>query len=191
MEFTLKDEHVRLIRELCFRTETDTCYGDAFCPSVNIKRPFGNSGATQSVFEVLRWEPEGTDGEYTKRQEFDAETLLIELPLALETIVTFQTFEPGTYDGYDWNAAHQYRQMGKYHELKDPLAKTERLAKSRDVPDLDAQMGTLRTMCMNVNGDDPCEEITQTLKACRKTEFTEIAIRVFMEHGPRRKKGDE
>lgn len=95
--FTLKEEHIKLIENLNFKVYAETEYNDRYIPEIDRKRPFGNSGATGDVLEILGRECD-EESEFREEDIDEAETLLIELLLALEVVVKNQTFTPGDYE---------------------------------------------------------------------------------------------
>lgn len=180
-KFELRQEHIDLISNLNFKTEVRTVYDDRYIPAIDRKRPFGNSGATSSVMEIMGWHCDEETEEYRPEDVEKAEMLLIELPVALEIVTQNRTFTPGTYEVGDYSAYFNYMHIKNYHALKEPLKEVEETAvKTTD----DAEsMEKLHEICMNVHGEDPWKVI-DTLKWFNSTAFLERAINIFEKHKP-------
>lgn len=174
VKFRLKEEHIKLISELNFRTATIVDSADRYRPAIDLKRPFGNSGATTNVCEIMGWHS-NEDGEYAERDIKRAEMLLVELPVALEIVVRKQTFEPGEYEVCEYGAYFNYKHMKNYHILKVALDEIEKQYNGSD------QMDNLHNLCMNVSGDNPWKIIAD-LQWFTQTDFTRYAISVFQKH---------
>lgn len=122
-KFELKKEHILLAKELNFETIVDTGYQDKFAPAINLKRPFGNSGVTYDVMSKLGMLTD--DGEYSPEDLDKAETLLVELPVALEIILSNMTFEPGIYEVSPYGAYFNYEIALAHKMLNEPLKAIE------------------------------------------------------------------
>lgn len=102
-EFELKQEHIDLIAALnfCPRAYWEDGLPDSleFVPEISQKRPFGNSGVLYDVAQKLGLLEEQPDGDMamTPAAERLAMKYVIELPVALEIVVTRKTFQPGIY----------------------------------------------------------------------------------------------
>lgn len=177
-EFTLKEEHIELIANLNFKTCANTEYGDRFIPVIDRKRPFGNSGATNSVLEVLGCCCDGK-GKYKKDDINRAEMLLIELPVALEIIVRNKTFRPGIYEVDEYAAYFNYKHMTNYQALLKPLKEIEETVVRTDI---DAEkMEQMHRLCMNISGDDPYK-IIDDLHFFAQDSFLEKAVLILQKH---------
>lgn len=177
--FTLKEEHIRLIENLNFKVYAETEYDDRYIPGIDRKRPFGNGGATGDVLEILGRECD-EEGEFRKEDIDEAETLLIELPLALEVVVENKTFTPGDYEVERHGAYCQYRLMKNYKALHAALDEVEEtLCRTEE----DRKMfSRLQEICMNVFGDDPWD--VMEVVSCGKGQgaFWDGAVRIFEKH---------
>lgn len=187
-KFELKAEHIKLISHLNFKVSVNTLYGDKYIPAIERKRPFGNSGATHSVMEILGWYSDEETGEYRQEDEAKAEMLLIELPLAMEVVTQNLTFEPGTYEVGEYSAYFNYRHILNYHALRDVLKEIEETVVT--TTDDAEQMENLHIVCMNVSGDNPWKVI-EDLKWFSSTDFLEKAIPIFEKHKPEEKKDEK
>lgn len=107
VKFELTAEHVKLIGELAFEVCTDA-YDDALIPGISRKRPFGNGWAIASVLDLLGCEC-GGDRKYKEEDTEKARELLIELPVALEIVTQYRTFEPGVYEVSPYGAYARYQ----------------------------------------------------------------------------------
>lgn len=183
-KFELKQEHVSLIAKLSFETNVNTEYGDKYIPTINRKRPFGNSSVTLSVLEILGIE-RGDSGDFCPEKYDHAENLLIELPVALEIIVKYKTFQPGIYDVDKYGAYFNYERIQKYKALQEPLKEIEDTVVKTDY-DMEL-MEELQNMCLNVHGSNPYN-IINDLKWFHETEFLARAIAIFEKY---QKKAEE
>jgi hypothetical protein len=95
-EFTVTDEHLRLLRHAhVFWDEAE--FG---APSVNPKRPYGNSNVYQDIAEILdvpegEWEDEGRD--WTLDTEWRFLRLHVETAIALQIALATGEFRAGRY----------------------------------------------------------------------------------------------
>lgn len=170
-KFKLKPEHIKLMESLNFRVSvfTDSAESDKYRPVIDFKRPFGNSAHTLAVCMMMGLSYGDEDIE-------KAETLIIELPVALEIVMRNHTFDPGEYEVDKYSPAYvNYVHIRNYHALKAPLAEMEEKYKDCD------QMKSLHNICMNVSGDDPWKVIDD-LKWFTSTDFLADAITVFEKH---------
>lgn len=53
--FKLKPEHIKIMTDLNFRISILIDSKDRYRPAIDIKRPFGNSGPTTNVCEIMGW----------------------------------------------------------------------------------------------------------------------------------------
>ena len=90
----LKPEHIKIMTDLNFRISILIDSKDRYRPAIDIKRPFGNSGPTTNVCEIMGWHCDEESGEYAAEDIEKAEMLIIELPVALQIVMQNHTFEP-------------------------------------------------------------------------------------------------
>lgn len=181
IKFELKQEHIDMISNLNFRVSVSTEYNDKYIPIIDRKRPFGNSGITESVLEILGCHCSEEIGEYRQTDIDRAETLLIELPVALEIVMQQHTFEPGTYEVSEYSAYFNYRHIRNYKALEKPIKEVSETA--CETEDSDEYMGRLHEVCMNVHSDNPWTVIDD-LRWFKETEFLKKAIAIFEKHSP-------
>ncbi|MCM1440460.1 MAG: hypothetical protein NC131_14830 [Roseburia sp.] len=122
-KFELKQEHIDLITKLNFKGFVSNEGGDIeYRPTIDYKRPFGNSGVTYDVLQKLGMTDE--DGNYTDADRKRAELLIIELPVALEIIVQNKIFEPGEYEVEEYSSAYfTYKGQRNLHFWQDAVKK--------------------------------------------------------------------
>lgn len=51
--FKLKPEHIKIMTDLNFRISILIDSKDRYRPAIDVKRPFGNSGPTTNVCEIM------------------------------------------------------------------------------------------------------------------------------------------
>lgn len=174
--FELKPEHIKIMTDLNFRISILIDSKDRYRPAIDVKRPFGNSGPTTNVCEIMGWHCDEESGEYAAEDIEKAEMLIIELPVALQIVMQNHTFEPGEYEVGEYSSAYfNYVHIRNYHALKSPIAEIEEKYKDCD------QMERLHEVCMNVSGDNPWKVIDD-LKWFAQTDFLADAIAVFEKH---------
>lgn len=174
--FELKPEHIKIMTDLNFRISILIDSEDRYRPAIDVKRPFGNSGSTTNVCEIMGWHCDEESGEYAAEDIEKAEMLIIELPVALQIVMQNHTFEPGEYEVGEYSSAYlNYVHIRNYHALKSPIAEIEEKYKDCD------QMERLHEVCMNVSGDNPWKVIDD-LKWFAQTDFLADAIAVFEKH---------
>lgn len=91
--FKLKPEHIKIMTDLNFRISILIDSKDRYRPAIDVKRPFGNSGPTTNVCEIMGWHCDEESGEYAAEDIEKAEMLIIELPVALQIVMQNHTFE--------------------------------------------------------------------------------------------------
>ena len=98
--FTLKPEHIQLLRKAYVRWED--CETGA--PAIDPKRPYGNSYVAGDVWEILYGDlPTGhDDNELSKTQEEEMLALHRETEKALQVILSAGEFVPGEYTCPDY-----------------------------------------------------------------------------------------
>ena len=95
-EFTLKAEHVKLLSKACVGWQD--CETGA--PTIDPKRPYGNSDVASDVAEILGLEAKRCPHCGEELEETDKDMLMEwhkETETALQVILSAQSFEPGTY----------------------------------------------------------------------------------------------
>lgn len=113
--FKLKPEHIKIMTDLNFRISILIDSKDRYRPAIDVKRPFGNSGPTTNVCEIMGWHCDEESEEYAAEDIEKAEMLIIELPVALQIVMQNHTFEPGEYE-----VEEKYKdcdQMERLHEV--------------------------------------------------------------------------
>ena len=93
--FEIKNEHLELLKRAYVSWE-DCEYG---APSINCKRPYGNSHVEGDIAEILGWECD-EDGWLSEEQSAKARTLHEETKTALQIALATQKFETGVYLNY-------------------------------------------------------------------------------------------
>jgi len=97
--FTLKEEHLTLMRSLCVRWNEDyKMYEGA--PEIDVKRPYGNQDVYCDIAKILGWElSEASDGELimTDEQVGEAKKIHREMETALQVVLCTLCFELGDY----------------------------------------------------------------------------------------------
>lgn len=175
-KFKLTEEHIKVMTELNFMTAVFVDSSDRFIPTIDRKRPFGNSGATTNVCEIMKWYG-NENGEYSAEVINKAETLLIELPVALQIVMQNHTFEPGEYEVEEYSSAYfNYIHMRNYHALKETLAEVEKKCEGHP------SLKRLHEVCMNVFGDDPWKVIDDLKFFNDYDGFIADAIKIFEKH---------
>ena len=95
--FTLKSEHIALIKRLNLKISQDYACDNWLIPNIDPKRPFGNSDMLGDIFSFMGIEPDA-NGDYSESDRINAYLLLAELPAAMEAIMMYETFTPGIYE---------------------------------------------------------------------------------------------
>lgn len=101
--FKLTEKHIKLLSNLYV--------SDDYGPTIDQKRPFGNSSIFSDVAEILEIEPKGNDGyedELSDEQVQDMNDIYFnQLGTALAIVLTAKSFDTGKYRktsdyGYKW-----------------------------------------------------------------------------------------
>jgi hypothetical protein len=105
LRFTVTDEHIALLRAAVVRWE-DCEYG---APSIDCKRPYGNSYVERDIAAILGWPHDRAAG-LTDIQESRARELHEQTETVLQIILTTGAMQAGDYvrsETYtkDWRAA--------------------------------------------------------------------------------------
>lgn len=109
-EFEVLDSHLKLLRR-AYVSWNDCEFG---APSIDCKRPYGNSSVIQDMAEILGIKPEGEDGEFTDEQENAMCRLHKETRTVLQIILATGQIKAGNYvknDNYgtEWREANDRR----------------------------------------------------------------------------------
>ena len=96
-EFTLTDEHIKLLRRVNVSWE-DT---EAGAPAIDPKRPYGNSDVPADMHEILAGERPGDDG-LTPEQITGYSLLHCATKPALQIVLSVGEFVPGVYVSDDY-----------------------------------------------------------------------------------------
>lgn len=103
--FELLTEHVKLLRAFnvtWYEIETGA-------PSIDGKRPYGNSNVAADVIELMGWQSDPDD--VTPRQDrARAMQLHEETKTALQVVLSTGSFEPGVYES-DWHGREWRRKQ--------------------------------------------------------------------------------
>lgn len=90
--FTLTEEHVTLLQHAYVGWE-DCEYG---APSIDCKRPYGNSSVEEDIAKILGWKVDDAEG-LTEEQRNRAAVVHGETQQALQIILETRAFTPGVY----------------------------------------------------------------------------------------------
>ena len=103
--FVLKEAHLKLLENSCW--DWNDCEFGA--PSMNPKRPYGNSDVIRDIVSILRpdivWEEEFVEKQLSQKYLDEIGRIHSELTLALAVIVHTKSFSLGEYeaDNYCFN----------------------------------------------------------------------------------------
>jgi hypothetical protein len=140
--FNLTEGHIRLLRRVYISSHVDRS-GYAYI-GLSPKRPFGNSDIESDIAEILGEVPEGStddDGISDELRGKMRNVLIVEVPIALQVVLSSGSFEPGEYErsgfGGEWKRTEQKQPFdhGKaidaFYERKrqDMKRESEKLAK--------------------------------------------------------------
>lgn len=95
--FELKEDHIKLLSRFCVYWE-DSEFG---APSIDCKRPYGNSSVIEDIVEILGIELfEDAYGEkHVSREQIEGcQELHKETETALQIVLATKSFEPGIYE---------------------------------------------------------------------------------------------
>src|SRR5262245_23071994 len=102
-KFVLTEEHVKLLRNMY----VDWNDVESGAPTIDPKRPYGNSSVAEDIVEILGWD-RVDDYELTTEEYEAAMTLHEQTQIALQVVLTTGSFELGkyhkthTYDDTSW-----------------------------------------------------------------------------------------
>lgn len=94
--FELTEEHLKLIQNMYVSWE-DCEYG---APSIDCKRPYGNSDVEFDIAETLGWNVDDEEG-LTQYQSEKAFKLHKETQIALQIVLCTKSFKAGIYEKED------------------------------------------------------------------------------------------
>lgn len=94
--FELKDEHLKLLKR--FNVSWDS--GEYGAPSIDCKRPYGNSYVEGDIADILGWQYKEEEG-LSEEQLYDADKIHNETKIALQICLCTQSFKVGTYEKDD------------------------------------------------------------------------------------------
>lgn len=107
--FTVKEEHIKLLKNLCFSYDDYMEFG---APTVDPKRPYGNGDVYGDIGEILGWEKEELESEYYDEYTYSDEQrkamdkLHREMEIVLQILVKNLSIELGEYEasqyGINW-----------------------------------------------------------------------------------------
>lgn len=163
--FALTENHIKLLKNLNFQTLVETEYDDLFCPSVNVKRPFGNTSILRSVCRILEVDVKTL----TKEQENELWELVIELPVALEIVLQQETFIPGRYQVKKIRIWQEYQMRLKYLMMRDTVQRFSDMAgitlEERKL------FRMIRTLCTNCTEENPYTDVLKRLEFMHMDEI--------------------
>jgi hypothetical protein len=109
MKFELTENHIKLLNRGYVEFDPGAYYGAA---SLNPKRPYGNSGVIDDIYEILNDKEWDYDEQGDMEDEYVDELLKIheETATALQIILCTKSFEPGM---YELKSAWDSRSWGK------------------------------------------------------------------------------
>lgn len=165
----LTENHIKLLKHLNFETLPNTSYNDLFCPSINLKRPFGNTGVLRSVCQIL----EVDEKTLTKEQENKLWELVIELPVALEIVLQQETFIPGMYSVKTTGSWQEYQMKLKYLMMRDTV---QRFFDMADVTLDELRLfRMIKTLCQNCTEENPYADVLKRLEFMHMDEIPYVA----------------
>ena len=107
--FTVKEEHIKLLKNLCFSYDDYMEFG---APAVDPKRPYGNGDVYGDIGEILGWEKEELESEYYDEYTYSDEQRKVmdklhrEMEVVLQILVKNLSIELGEYEaskyGINW-----------------------------------------------------------------------------------------
>lgn len=98
-KFTVTAEHLTLLRH----ANVGWC-GDEFgAPTIDPKRPYGNSNVHRDIAGLLGFAPADPDGEFTAEQMQEMDLIHGGTQTALQIVLATGRFEAGTYTSEDWS----------------------------------------------------------------------------------------
>lgn len=98
-KFTLTQDHIKLLRSSYVRWD-DSYFG---APSIDSKRPYGNSDVPSDIARILNWDYDEETG-LSSELEKKARAIHEEMEHALQVVLTSGSFEPGEFvqENYKW-----------------------------------------------------------------------------------------
>lgn len=179
-KFELKQEHIDLIPDLNFKGLVSNDGGDIeYRPTIDYKRPFGNSGVTYDVLQRLGLTDD--NGNYTDADRKRAEQLIIELPVALEIIVRNKTFDLGEYEVEEYSSAYfVYKGQHNLHFWQDAIKRFKETFCDTE---------QLVNMCMNHFDENPYSFLKE-LRGLQTNNYMEKALEIFEKYAVEKWIGD-
>jgi len=100
--FILREEHLILLRNM-YVSWWDCEYG---APSINCKRPYGNSDVIRDIAEILELRSKDDDSDLTEEQEKELDKLHLETKIALQIVLQNinQEIKLGEYETIDYSS---------------------------------------------------------------------------------------
>lgn len=93
--FKVKPEHIKLLKQM-YVSWNNCEYG---APTVDPKRPYGNSSVTQDIHKILT----DSEGEPTEKQENKYNSLHQEMEVVLQILLCNLRIKPGTYEAEEYS----------------------------------------------------------------------------------------
>ena len=155
--FTLKSEHIALIKRLNLKISQDYACDNWLIPNIDPKRPFGNSDMLGDIFSFMGIEPDA-NGDYSESDRINAYLLLAELPAAMEAIMMHETFTPGIYEIDNCGGAFSTQLARNYITLSpalNVLKEHQELSKYFERTDF---------LCRSICGDKPWAKVREMLE---------------------------
>ena len=90
MTFEITPDHMRLVERMYWGNYDDV-------PSVDPKRPYGNSAVNRDIAEILGWIPEGSDANLSDDMVERAEAIHQDMPQVMQIITSTLSCRAGTY----------------------------------------------------------------------------------------------
>lgn len=181
VRFTLQNEHLLLMKRLSFGYSLNTEYDDLVIPTIERKRPFGNSDIVYDVCEILSYDRNEV-GSFSDEKRLQAIQYIIELPIAMCVVFHYQKFDLGEYElPSDMISVIYYRYtcVRNYIELQPALQLIkEQLA---DMPDFERHYKRLNEIALTINkGDNPIDKLLENLYWYKNVpDFVKKAIEIL------------
>jgi hypothetical protein len=92
-KFTVNEDHLKLLQRMC----VDWDYGEFGAPSIDCKRPYGNSSVYEDIAKILEMPGPDGDGEFPAEQQVKMDELHIGTKLALQIVLRMGAFVTGDF----------------------------------------------------------------------------------------------
>lgn len=147
IDFTLREEHIKLLEQLNFYISYRNPYGEHLLPQVDTKRCFGNSTRWEETAEILQLKPQnGKD--FSEEQILTCKRLVVELLPAMEVIFKYKTFRMGCYPLDKFSSAVICYKYGRnYLYVESLVLEIEKEVRMNWIE-------PLRSIAMNINCDE-------------------------------------